>query len=70
MFKTYIANFRSEYFTEANNTFDQLCMNYINERIQNLFVDIMLKKEKQWYDSQSLDVPFVEFFDNTDIIGI
>lgn len=51
MFKTYIANFRSEYFTEANNTFDQLCINYINERIQNLFVDIMLKKEKQWYDS-------------------
>lgn len=47
-----------------------MCINYTNERLQNLFVDIMLKKEKQWYGSQCLDVPFVQFFDNVDIIGI
>lgn len=29
----------------------------------------MLSKEKQWYDSQSVDVPFVQFFDNAGIIG-
>lgn len=61
---------RLEYLTGDNNTFDQLCINYSNERMQHFFVDIMLSKEKQWYDTQSLDVPFVQFFDNTDIIGI
>lgn len=29
----------------------------------------MLLQEKKWYDSQSLDIPFVAFFDNTHIIG-
>lgn len=30
----------------------------------------MLLKEKKWYESQKLDVPFVQFFDNYHIIGI
>lgn len=54
---------------ESDNTFDQICINYVNERIQNLFVKLMLSTEKQWYESQALDVPFVEFFDNSNIIG-
>lgn len=53
-----------------HNTFDQLCINYTNERLQNFFVEIMLSKEKQWYEQQSLKVPFVPFFDNASIIGI
>lgn len=53
-----------------DNSFDQLCINYTNERFQHYFVDSMLVKERQWYDSQQLDVPFVPFFDNSQIIGI
>lgn len=60
----------SEYLTEDINTFDQLCINYTNERLQHFFVTMMLSKEKQWYADQSLDVPFVPFFDNAAIIGI
>lgn len=30
---------------------------------------MMLVEEKQWYYSQGLDIPFVEFFDNFQIIG-
>lgn len=52
-----------------DNSFDQMCINYTNERFQHYFVDIMLVKEKQWYDSQKLNVPFVPFFDNSPIIG-
>lgn len=59
-----------EYSTKNLNTFDQLCINYTNERLQKFFVDLMLSKEKHWYDSQAIEVPFVEFFDNGPIIGM
>lgn len=60
----------TEYSTKNHNSFDQLCINYSNERLQKLFVDLMLSTEKKWYDSQKLEIPFVEFFDNTHIIGM
>lgn len=53
-----------------DNSFDQLCINYINERFQQYFIELMLKREKQWYDREGLDVPFVPFFDNSHIIGM
>lgn len=53
---------------QANN-FDQLCINYVNENFQHLFVERMLIDEKIWYEKDGLDVPFVPFFDNTDILG-
>lgn len=54
---------------EESNTFDQLCINYSNERLQKFFVDEKLLAEKQWYDRHGLDIPFVQFFDNYHIIG-
>lgn len=59
-----------EYLTDTNNTFDHLCINYSNERLQKIFVDRMLSEEKQWYEDQELDIPFVQFFDNSQIIGM
>lgn len=53
-----------------DNTFDQLCINYANERIQQYFVDRMLLKEKQWYDNQGLDINFVPFLNNSNIVGM
>lgn len=52
---------------QANN-FDQLCINYVNERFQHLFIERMLIEEKIWYEKDGLDVPFVPFFDNGDIL--
>lgn len=51
------------------NSFDQLCINYSNERVHSLFVGQKLLEEKDWYMDHGLDVPFVEFFDNSCIIG-
>lgn len=59
-----------EYLTDENNTFDQLCINYINERMQSVFVTKKISDEKHWYESQGLDIPVVEFFDNSHIIGM
>lgn len=49
--------------------FDQICINFINERMQLFFVDLTMKKQKVWYDKEKLDVPFVPFFDNADVVG-
>lgn len=57
-------------YSNEGNTFDQLCINYGNERLQIFFVKLKLSEEKQWYDTQGLDIPFVEYFDNSHIIGM
>lgn len=51
------------------NTFDQLCINYVNEKLQNLFIQLILIKEREYYDKEKLDIPFVPFFDNSHIVG-
>lgn len=51
------------------NTFDQLCINYVNERLQQVFIRHILVHEKEWYDKENLQVPFVPFFDSCDLIG-
>lgn len=55
--------------TKSDNSFDQICINYTNERLQHLFIDLVLQREKHYYDAEKLDVPFVPFFDNGCIIG-
>lgn len=59
-----------EFSTLRDNTFDQLCINYCNERFQQYFVNLMLDQEKKWYNAQNLKVPFVQYLDNSQIIGM
>lgn len=70
MLKCAVFRIWTEYSSERVNTFDQLCINYTNERLQVLFVELKLVEEKRWYDNQGLDIPFVQFFDNSQIIGM
>lgn len=54
--------------SSKESTFEQLCINYTNETIQQLFVELVLKDEKKWfeYDESRIDVPF---FDNIEVLG-
>lgn len=61
--------FLLEFSILRDNTFDQLCINYCNERFQQYFVNLMLDQEKKWYEEQNLKVPFVQYLDNSQIIG-
>lgn len=47
-----------------------MCINYSNERMQSFFVTLKLSDEKEWYENEGLDIPFVEFLDNSCIIGM
>lgn len=53
----------------GNNHFEQLCINFINEKVQQMFVKIMLKNEEEWYASESLEIPKIQFLDNDPILG-
>lgn len=73
--KKYLPQHSQYYFLQLlesfnrNNHFEQLCINFVNEKIQQMFVKMMLKKEEEWYAIENLEVPKIQFFDNNPILG-
>lgn len=58
----------SEFFTV--NSFEQFCINYCNEKLQEFFNETILKFEQQLYKREGLNVPEIKFVDNQDCIDI
>lgn len=56
-----------EYF--ETNHFEQLCINYVNEKVQQLFVKLMLTDEENYYMTEGVEIPQIPFFDNKPILG-
>lgn len=54
----------------GRNHFEQLCINYANEKIQQFFIEHMLRDEQKWYKDEKLDVPDIPYFDNIQILGM
>lgn len=52
------------------NSFEQFCINYCNEKLQQLFNDRILKQEQELYDKEGLGVKTVTFVDNQDCIDL
>lgn len=46
------------------NSFEQLCINYCNEKLQQLFITLTLKSEQEEYRSEGIQWEPVEYFDN------
>lgn len=44
--------------------FEQFCINYCNEKLQKLFLDLTLKSEQQEYLNEGIEWKVVEYFDN------
>lgn len=57
-----------EYFT--TNGYEQLCINYCNEKLQKFFNDNILANEKDLYKREGLNVPEIKYTDNQDIIEL
>lgn len=57
-----------EYFTV--NSFEQFCINYCNEKLQQFFNERILKDEQDLYQKEALQVPKIEFRDNQDCIDL
>ncbi|XP_044757784.1 unconventional myosin IC isoform X2 [Coccinella septempunctata] len=46
------------------NSFEQLCINFCNEKLQQLFIELTLKSEQQEYENEGIDWNKIEYFDN------
>lgn len=57
-----------EYFTV--NSFEQFCINYCNEKLQQFFNERILKDEQDLYQREGLHVRKIEFVDNQDCIDL
>ncbi|XP_069688949.1 myosin heavy chain 95F isoform X2 [Periplaneta americana] len=57
-----------EYFTV--NSFEQFCINYCNEKLQQFFNERILKDEQDLYQREALQVPKIDFRDNQDCIDL
>jgi len=46
------------------NSFEQLCINYCNEKLQQLFIDLTLKTEQEEYAREGIEWTHIEYFNN------
>uniref|UniRef100_A0A8C1U9I1 Myosin Ic, paralog b n=1 Tax=Cyprinus carpio TaxID=7962 RepID=A0A8C1U9I1_CYPCA len=47
-----------------NNSFEQFCINYCNEKLQQLFIELTLKSEQEEYEAEGITWEPVQYFNN------
>ncbi|XP_036173682.1 unconventional myosin-VI isoform X14 [Myotis myotis] len=57
-----------EYF--EHNSYEQFCINYCNEKLQQFFNERILKEEQELYQKEGLGVNEVHYVDNQDCIDL
>nr|XP_039264286.1 unconventional myosin-VIIa-like [Styela clava] len=53
-----------------NNGFEQLCINFANEKLQQFFVRHIFKLEQKEYDEEDIEWRHIEFTDNQEILNM
>ncbi|KAF6038480.1 ck [Bugula neritina] len=53
-----------------NNSFEQLCINFANENLQQFFVHHIFKLEQAEYDSEGIQWEHIKFVDNQEILDL
>uniref|UniRef100_A0A3Q3QRU9 Myosin IG n=1 Tax=Monopterus albus TaxID=43700 RepID=A0A3Q3QRU9_MONAL len=53
-----------------NNSFEQFCINYCNEKLQQLFIELILRQEQDEYERESITWQHIEYFNNQIIVDL
>ncbi|XP_051968101.1 unconventional myosin-Id-like isoform X2 [Xyrauchen texanus] len=53
-----------------NNSFEQFCINYCNEKLQQLFIQLVLKQEQEEYQREGIPWKHIEYFNNQIIVDL
>ncbi|SCV00461.1 LAMI_0G05204g1_1 [Lachancea mirantina] len=47
-----------------HNSFEQICINYVNEKLQQIFIQLTLKSEQEEYAREQIQWTPIKYFDN------
>ncbi|CAA0828033.1 Myosin-11 [Striga hermonthica] len=53
-----------------NNSFEQFCINFTNEKLQQHFNQHVFKMEQEEYTREEIDWSYIEFVDNQDVLDL
>ncbi|XP_077239309.1 myosin-9-like isoform X2 [Tasmannia lanceolata] len=53
-----------------NNSFEQFCINFTNEKLQQHFNQHVFKMEQEEYTKEQIDWSYIEFVDNQDVLDL
>ncbi|KAL6037560.1 hypothetical protein STEG23_004879 [Scotinomys teguina] len=52
------------------NSFEQFCINYCNEKLQQLFIQLILKQEQEEYEREGIAWQSIDYFNNATIVEL
>lgn len=58
-----------ECFDNVTNSYEQLCINYTNEKLQQFCIYRLIKNEQMCNRDEKLNTPEISFLDNDSIVG-
>lgn len=53
-----------------NNSFEQLCINFVNERLQQIFIELTLKAEQEEYKAEGIPWKDIQYYNNKPICDL
>ncbi|CDR45677.1 CYFA0S19e01706g1_1 [Cyberlindnera fabianii] len=53
-----------------HNSFEQLCINYVNEKLQQIFIQLTLKSEQDEYVREQIQWTPIQFFNNKVVVDL